>query len=76
MAEIETRFKDVARSVAQDPEIREVMDEGDPHLAADRIMQHLSSMTLADILKECVRDSDKTEMEMLLEEMDAPPDFA
>ena len=68
MAEIETRFKHVAKSISQDARVRKAMTSGKPHVAQDLIMQHLGQMTLADLVRQCLRGGDPETIEYLLEE--------
>jgi len=69
MAEIETRFEHVAKSIAQDPEIRNAMAKGLSHVAADQIMDHLGQMTLADLVRQAIRDGCMSEVQILVDEI-------
>jgi len=70
MAEIRKTFEDIAKSIAQDPKVRKAMKRGDLHIASDRISScHLSKLTLADLLRQCIRDSDEEEVERILEDV-------
>ena len=59
----------MAEAIVQDGGVKLRLDAGSRDLAKDRIMQHLESLTVADLVREAVRFSGVDEVQMLLDEI-------
>lgn len=64
--EVTTTFEDVAEEISKDPDLYDAVRRSVRADVQDVVMQHLGSMTIADLLREAIADSDVEELRSVL----------